>query len=65
MDDFGISIEGISALKQAQIQGQYGVKVLNGINKQSEAVANILVDAIQSCPRPQIEGKGQLVDTVA
>ena len=65
MDDLGISIEGISALKQAQIQAQAGVKVLNGINDQAKAVAAILVDAIKSNPSPKIEGKGQLVDTIA
>ena len=65
MDLEGLSIESISAMKQAQVQNQYSVGVIKGINKQSEAVAAIIVDAIEACPKPRADGKGQRVNVVA
>ena len=52
-----ISIESISALKQAEVQNQFAVKVMKGVNDQSKAVAAELIN--------MIEGKGQRVDLLA
>ena len=49
-----VSIESISALKQAEIRNQFAVKVMKGINDQAEAVAAQIVNLI--------EGKGQILD---
>jgi len=49
-----VSIESISALKQAEIRNQFAVKVMKGINDQAEVVAQQIINLI--------EGKGALVD---
>lgn len=59
-----LSIGSISALKQAQAQSKIAVKVIKGINEQSEAVMAIIVDAIKSMPAPE-SGKGQRLNIVA
>lgn len=64
MDLENLSIEGISALKQSEIALKVGVKVLKGINEQTEAVAAILFEAISSTPPPE-SGKGQRLNIVA
>ena len=64
MDLESLSIEGISALKQAEIQLKVGVKVISGINEQSKQVAAILIDGI-SRAMPAESGKGQRVNITA
>jgi len=59
-----LSIEGISALKQSEVQLKVAVKVVKGINEQAEAVMDILVDAIAKAPPPD-SGKGQRLNIVA
>ncbi len=59
-----LSIESISALKQADVQSKVAVKVMKGINEQSEAVMSIIVDAIKSMPAPE-SGKGQRLNIAA
>ena len=59
MDEMGLSIEGICALKQAQIQEQFSVQVLKKENDQKKAEGAMVVEAIAGT------GKGQHVNTIA
>jgi hypothetical protein len=61
MDSFDLSIEGISAMKQVEIQNKVGVRVLKGINEQNKAIAAALIETIKS----DATGKGRLVNVVA
>ncbi len=57
-----MNVEGISALKAAEIQSNAQVKVAKGAMEQQEAVAAVLIEAIaSSLPN----GKGQRINIKA
>ena len=64
MDLESLSIEGICALKQAQIQSEASVRVMKGINDQAKVLAAILFGGLEKVLPPE-SGKGQKLDTVA
>ena len=59
-----MDIEAISALKQAQVAQQFGVKVLVSAGEQAKAVAAELLSSITQVPAPE-SGKGQRLNITA
>lgn len=60
----GLSIESISAWKQANIQTQIGVEVAKKAIDQSKVAGNVILEAVKSAPSPE-SGKGTKLNIVA
>lgn len=59
-----LSIESISAWKQANIQSEIAVEVTKKAIDQSKVAGSVILDAVRDAPKPAA-GKGQRLNVVA